>query len=370
MPILRRPASMNCTYCGETVIIPQSLRIPAARAQFQSSFEPASPSSAYIPFNSNVSVQRQSARSRSWMGWAAVFIIIAVSVCALAFFALGVNPFGSLFFANKVMTFGSEGIGPGLFESPRGIGVDGNGNIVVADSEDGRIQIFDANGKFISTFTVNKNGKPANILNIAVSRDGKIYVPSGDILVFDESGKQIGIFGAGLDSFEGGIALGPDGRLYGITFAGDTLVRFNADGSVDLQIPNAISAITGGSGGFPHLAVDGLGNIYIASDSPPVILKYSPDGKFVDQIGGEAKDHSQFEPGKFMSPLGVAIDGYGRIYVNDEFDLQILDSSGKYITDINGGYYGIAFDINNNLYTTPVTKSEVDKFQIQKPSGQ
>jgi hypothetical protein len=68
--------------------------------------------------------------------------------------------------------------------------------------------------------------------------------------------------------------------------------------------------------------------------------------------------------------MGIAIDGYGRIFVNDFFDLQVFDSSGKYLNDISGGYYGVAFDDQNNLYVTPVMENNVVKFKIQKPAQQ
>jgi hypothetical protein len=117
--------------------------------------------------------------------------------------------------------------------------------------------------------------------------------------------------------------------------------------SIKQSKPAAVSAITSQHGGFPRLVVDGLGNIYIACASPAVVLKYSRDGKYVDRFGGDAEDITKFEPGKFVSPLGIAIDGYGRIFVNDSYDLQVFDSSGKYLKDISGGYYGIAFDAEN-----------------------
>ncbi len=106
--------------------------------------------------------------------------------------------------------------------------------------------------------------------------------------------------------------------------------------------------------------------MYIAS--PSAIIKYSPEGKFVDQFGGKAKSSAEFEPGKFISPLDLAIDGYGRIFIADFYNLQVFDASGKYLKNISSGYYGLAFDVQNNLYTTPVTKNNVAKLKIKKPA--
>lgn len=48
-----------------------------------------------------------------------------------------------------LFSFGSEGSGPGQFKFPRGVAIDGNGSIIVGDSGNNRIQIFDEDGKFI-----------------------------------------------------------------------------------------------------------------------------------------------------------------------------------------------------------------------------
>jgi sugar lactone lactonase YvrE/DNA-directed RNA polymerase subunit RPC12/RpoP len=362
-------ASMKCQYCSETVIIPAALRIPA-RPVFESAAPRTSAPQSYTPVQTKSPAP--AANRSSCLGSVVTVGFVVVILSIISIFALGYNPFGSFLFASQTLKFGSEGIGPGLFQDPRSVAVDGKGNIIVADYGDGRIQTFSPDGKFMSTFTVkNSQGKPANILGIAVSHDGKIYVPDSDILIFDESGKQLGkIAGDIHHDYLTDIALGSDGAVYAFTFGDDNLVRLKADGSIDLEIPSPIDNITGQPGGFPHIAVDGLGNIYVAADNPDVILKYSPDGKFLNQFGGKPKDITQFEAGKFVDPLGIAIDGYGRIFVNDSYDLQVFDSSGKYLNNISGGYYGIAFDEQNNLYTTPVTKNDVVKFNVKKPAGQ
>ena len=363
-------ATMKCPYCGETVVVPESLRA-SAQPVFESPPQRPIAEQAYTPVQVSFNVEENAPKvKRGSCGGIIAALFAIVVVIGIIFFAFGFNPFGKFLFANKVMTFGSEGIGPGMFQDARAIGVDGNGNIVVADYKDGRIQVFSPDGKFISMFTVKDDqGKAVSAMSIAVSRDGKIYVPNGDILIFDESGQLVGKIASDMQHmYETAVTLSPDGTVYALTFGEDNLVHFKADSSIDFEVPSVVESVTGGSGGFPQLAVDGLGNIYITADNPPAILKYSPQGKFVDQFGGEAKDAGQFEPGKFVSPMGIAIDGYGRIFVNDFYDLQVFDSTGKYLNDISGGYYGIAFDAQNNLYTTPVEKYDAVKFQIQTPA--
>ena len=56
----------------------------------------------------------------------------------------------------KMLSFGKQGSGQGQFQHPRGVAVDGEGNILVVDSANNRIQIFIAEGHF--TKTVGSNG--------------------------------------------------------------------------------------------------------------------------------------------------------------------------------------------------------------------
>jgi tripartite motif-containing protein 71 len=365
-------AQMKCPYCGDTVIIPQELR-SFTSSPAPSTFNSMGSFQTYTPASTSFSGSTYTAspnRAPAFIfGGIIALLVICVIAGSIGYFVLGFNPFGSLLFANKVMSFGSEGIGQGMFQDARAIGVDGSGNTVVADYEDGRVQIFDPNGKFKSLFTVkDKNGKPAIVESLAASRDGKIYIAaSGLISIYDENGQNLGAIGD-LNHYYQDVALGADGTLYGYT-EDESIVRFKSDGSVDLEIPNAVSSVTSSQGGFTYLAVDGSGDMYLTNDDAYVVLKYSPAGKFVSQFGGESKNPGQFTPGKFISPLDIAVDGYGRIYVSDFFNVQVFDADGKYLNNVSGSYYGMAFDSQNNLYGTSTNEHNVVKFQIQKPAG-
>ena len=51
----------------------------------------------------------------------------------------------------KIRSFGSEGSGHGQFTAPRGVAVDGDGNILVVDMLNSRIQKFTSDGMFNKT---------------------------------------------------------------------------------------------------------------------------------------------------------------------------------------------------------------------------
>ena len=82
-------------------------------------------------------------------------------------------------FANETMTFGSEGIGPGMMTDARSIAVDGQGNIYVGEYSGGRIQVFDANGKFITQWIADPK---MPLRGLAVDRKGTAYVVQKGII--------------------------------------------------------------------------------------------------------------------------------------------------------------------------------------------
>ncbi|MGA7193422.1 MAG: hypothetical protein WBW94_07290 [Anaerolineales bacterium] len=279
------------------------------------------------------------------------------------FLPSGLVPTG---FAKQTLSFGSKGIGQGMFTDARAITVDSNGNIIVGDYQDGRIQIFDPTGKFVSTIQL---GDKVPVDSLAVGTDGKIYaVNQGNISIYDATGKQLQVIKDD-NRYYNAITLGPDGTLYATT-DDDTIVHFNQNGKINLQINKAFENVTGDGEDDATIAVDGLGNIYAVGSTNYLVFKFTPEGKYVNQFGGEADaSSSTSQNGKFTEPSGIAIDGYGRIYVADIFgDVQVFDSTGAYLNSIPAEAYGIAIDNQNNIYVT--LSDHVEKYQVEKPSGQ
>lgn len=90
--------------------------------------------------------------------------------------------------------------GPGQFSRPAGVAVDRDGNLFVVDNFNTRVEVFDADGKFIRTF-----GKPgdgpgrfARPKGIAVDCDNHIWVVDSvqnRVQVFDREGQLLIYFG-------------------------------------------------------------------------------------------------------------------------------------------------------------------------------
>lgn len=274
-------------------------------------------------------------------------------------------------FATVVMTFGSEGIGPGLFTDARSIAVDGAGHIYVGEYGNGRIQVFDSEGKFISQWMADTK---MPLRGMAADRKGTVYITQRGIISRYEgtTGKAMGQMqfpgGPGFDDVavtaDGGLVTSWFRVMNGISFGsgGDNIVRFDANGRTLRTIHDAISQQTESAELETRVAVDGLGNIYALGTFNNAVFKFTPEGKFINKFGGSGD-----QPGQFRAPDAIAVDGQGRIYVSDIGRIQVFDTNGRYIDQFKAGGVasGMVFNDKNELFVASRTK--VVKLVINKP---
>jgi len=89
---------------------------------------------------------------------------------------------------------------PGDFSKPTGVAVDAEGNLYVADTWNNRIEIFDAEGSFVSTFGKAGDGPGyfSRPKGVAIDGDGHAWVADGmqdRIQVFTKEGQLLITFG-------------------------------------------------------------------------------------------------------------------------------------------------------------------------------
>jgi sugar lactone lactonase YvrE len=109
---------------------------------------------------------------------------------------------------------------PGDFSKPAGVAVDPEGNLYVADTWNNRIQIFDADGNFISSFGKAGDGPGyfSRPKGVAIDGDGHVWVADGmqdRVQVFTKEGQLLISFGGhGLlpGQFQGLVAIAIDKR--------------------------------------------------------------------------------------------------------------------------------------------------------------
>jgi sugar lactone lactonase YvrE len=230
---------------------------------------------------------------------------------------------------------GGKGTGKGEFDLPTGIAVDGNGNILVADTNNGRIEKFSPTGTFLSIIGIKGTGQGqlAGPNGIAVDRAGNIYVadasnhrvqklaPNGT-LIAEWKGPDAGFYGPRR------IAIGPDDSIYVVDQGRTRIVKFNPDGEVlavwgtkgngDAQFDDPTS-----------VAVDPTTNkVYVADPRNKRVQVFDANGKFL----------TKWEMPEWGRPAGfedLAIDSkMGRLYASS------ANINAVSIFDLNGNRIG------------------------------
>ncbi len=235
-----------------------------------------------------------------------------------------------------LMALGSQGNQPGQFQEPWGVAVDRQGNIYVADTWNHRIQKFTANGEFVQQWGsfVDTQGVLSNELaglfwgprSIAFDSKGHLYISdTGNkrIQVFDSDGKflrQIGGIGATAGKFEEPVGLAIDENDN--LFVADTWNRRIQKFNSKLEYV-AEWPIEGWESqsvvNKPYLAVDAAGRVYVTDPENYRVLMFDNDGKFQAAFGQYGVDVSSFN-----LPIGIAVDRQGNIFVSDSANARIM----------------------------------------------
>src|SRR5207244_7430284 len=181
---------------------------------------------------------------------------------------------------------GGKGAEKGQFDSPTGIAVDGNGNILVADTGNGRIEKFSPTGTFLSSVGTKGtgHGQLGDPNGIAIDRTRNIYVaeasnhrvqklaPDGTFIA-DWKGPEPGFYGPRR------IAIGPDDSIYVVDQGRTRIVKFNPDGEV-LAVWGSPGNADGQFNDPTSVAVDSITNkVYVADPRNKRIKVFDDNGK-------------------------------------------------------------------------------------------
>ena len=202
------------------------------------------------------------------------------------------------------------GFGAGL-NRPRGVALDGDGNLYVADSFNHRIVVFDATGRLRFTFGAYdpavaegkeaRNGAFNEPWGVAVADDGTIFVA---------------------DTW--------NHRIQAFTPEGEFLRKWGYFGT-----DNAAYAFYGPR----NVAVHGE-EVFVVDTGNKRIRVYDLEGNFLRDIG-----RGGLGPGELNEPVGLDFDAAGNLYVADTWNrrVQALDLAGNSLKEwrING-WYGLA----------------------------
>jgi hypothetical protein len=272
----------------------------------------------------------------------------------------------------------------GIINGPIGVVVDNSGNLYIAEGYGARVRKVNTSGVITtvagnttaeySTGGYSGDGGPATSAEIsdpsgvAVDSAGNLYIAdefNQRIREVNTSGIITTVAGNGTAGYSGdggpatsaelnfpvGLAVDSLGNLY-IADGGNAVIRkVNASGVIATVVGNGTAGYSGDGGpatgaelNFPYaVAVDSAGNLYIADESNNVIRKVNASGIITTVAGngtsGYNGDNIAATTAKLNSPAGVAVDSAGDFYFADNGNDRIrkVDINGTITTVAGNG---------------------------------
>jgi sugar lactone lactonase YvrE len=239
------------------------------------------------------------------------------------------------------------------FYFPSGVALDAFGNLYIADTSNNRIRKMDTNG-IITTVAGNGSasysGDGGNATNASLNLVGGLGMNA--------------VAGLGMDN---------QGNLYIADPGNNRIRKMNGNGIITTVAGNGNNAYSGDGGqatnaslsGPASVAIDGLGNLYIADTGNSCIRKIDTNGIITTVAGGGSipimwgPDSLPATSAQLNEPFGIAVDTNGNFFIADTYDkrIEIVDTNGI-LTVIAGhgmleGFSGDGGAATNATFTRP-----------------
>jgi DNA-binding beta-propeller fold protein YncE len=273
--------------------------------------------------------------------WAKVPEEITLGDCA----AVGVDRQNRVYAFNRgehpVAVFDGEGNplrtwGEGVFHRPHGVHMGPDDTIYLTDDGDHTVRKCTLDGKVLMTLGIPGEPKPFmsgepfhRCTHTALSPQGDLYVSDGygnaRIHKYTPDGKLLMSWGEpgtdpGQFNIPHNICCDRDGWVYVADRENHRVQVFDGDGKFETQWnnlhrPNGMCMAAGPDPLF-YIGEGGPSG-EINKDWPnigPRVSIHTSKGKVLARLG---KMHAGLNPGQFTSPHGMAVDGYGNIYVGE-----------------------------------------------------
>ena len=237
--------------------------------------------------------------------------------------------------------FGTPGNGNGQFDMPLGI-TKNSTNIVIADTNNDRLQFFDLNGNFVGELGTSGSA------NDQFLSPSDVALNSTHILVADRDNHRIQIFnssaahkftlGTGTAGSANDDLSSPSGFSLNTThiFVADTgnhrIQIFNNSGSYVQTLGDGTPSIDNGKFNGPLGVAVNATHIFVADTNNHRIQIFNSSGAFVSKFGSLGSANTQFD-----NPTRVRLDASNNIYVADSGNnrIQKFDSAGNFVQTLD-----------------------------------
>ena len=212
-----------------------------------------------------------------------------------------------------------------MLNGPCGIVFDQDNNVLIADSQNHRIQKFTGDGQFISSFGVYGNG------------DGRLNLPWG-------------------------LGVNQEGEIFVADWGNDRIQRFSPDGKFVAKYGSSGRQ----EGEFMRPAgviINQEGYIYVADWGNERVQVLGPDGEFVQTIRGEATNSEWAD-----DFLGVNVEEAGaRKRANLEPDIEYFNDDpheeSSHIEKLFWGPVSLMLDAKDRLFITETNRHRIQVYE-------
>jgi sugar lactone lactonase YvrE len=309
----------------------------------------------------------------------------------------------------------ADGMGAGAtFNNPQGIAVDAQGNIYVADAFNNRIRKIAPDGTattIAGNGTAGYSGDKGTALNaqfygprgVAVDAQGNVFVAdfgnnvirqintSGIVTTIAGNGTAGYNNGTGIDTVEfnspAGVAVDNKGNIFVADYNNNVIRKITSAGVVTTiagtkspgYINGTVNTTTGTYASFDNpsaLVVDASGNIFVADAGNSAIREITPAAVVTTVAGG---------PGQSSLvgyPAGIAMDVQGNFFITDQSGRVVELTAAKVLYNLAGapnvaGFadgsgttaqfntpQGIGVDASGNIYVADSNNNRIRKVVI------
>ncbi|XP_055927492.1 tripartite motif-containing protein 2-like isoform X2 [Argiope bruennichi] len=236
-----------------------------------------------------------------------------------------------------ILKVGNRGRGRGEFSNPQGVCCTRDGRIVIADSNNQCVQVFDAaTGEFRLRFGARGRspGQMQRPTGVTILSNGNFAVADYEnkwVSIYDPYGKYLSRIGIGKLLGPKGVAVDRNGHIIVVDNKGNNVLVFQENGKILYKFgsrPSEPGRFTG-----PHYAAINSRNQIVVSDFHSHCVKiFDAEGGFLSSFGSNGEGNGQFN-----APTGVAIDSQDNIIVADwgNCRIQVFDMNGSFLSFIN-----------------------------------
>ncbi|MGC1853137.1 MAG: NHL repeat-containing protein [Solirubrobacterales bacterium] len=334
---------------------------------------------------------------------------------------------GSALAFGPLSSFGTFGSGAGQLDSPQGVAVGPDGTVYVADIENHRVTGFEADGSFLQAMGSDVDPGGGDIctalsgckagvagsspraltvpIGVAFGPEGRLFVSDANnnrVAVYASNGTFKYLFGTTHLHEPRGIQFDSSGLLYvanrsdnrvDVFTPGGAFVRgigkeVNPDGGnvcteeTGCQAGPPADGSAGAMAGPQDVAFGPAGELIVADGGNRRVDVFASDGTFlhafgkeVDPVGGDdvctiacQAGSGGAAPGAFESPVDVAADVMGKVYVADRLNGRVSVSwmNGSFVDDfaVAAGPFGVTLDCRGGVWVSEASASfaRVERF--------